>query len=121
DALDAVTRPVASVGFITMFTFGRVLIRHPRLRVVLAESALSWATCYLEWADHQYAHDGLPREGYTITPSELFHRQCYLTSWFDDVSLHGPHVGIDRILWSTNFPLATSTWPSTGDMIGRML
>jgi len=35
------------------------------------------------------------------------------------VALHGPHVGIDRILWATNYPLATSTWPRTRDVIAR--
>src|SRR5579871_1230035 len=119
DALDAVIRPVSSVGIITLYSFSRVLLRHPNLRVVLAESALSWGTLYMEWADHQFEHDGLPREGYPMKPSEMFHRQCYFTSWFDDVSLHGPHVGTDRILWSTNFPMATSTWPRTRDVVAR--
>jgi predicted TIM-barrel fold metal-dependent hydrolase len=27
------------------------------------------------------------------------------------------HVGADHILWSTNFPLATSTWPRTRETI----
>jgi len=49
----------------------------------------------------------------------MFHRQCYFTSWFDDVAPYASHLGIDNILWATNFPLATSTWPRTGEVIDR--
>ena len=119
EALNAVTRPVSNVFVITLLSFSRVLLRHPNLRVVLGESAHSWGMLWMEWADHQFEHDGLPREGYDLKPSEMFHRQCYFTSWFDDVEPYASHLGIDNILWATNFPLATSTWPNTHDVIDR--
>jgi predicted TIM-barrel fold metal-dependent hydrolase len=75
----------------------------------------------MEWADHQYEHDGLPREGYVMKPSEMFKRQCFFTSWFDDVAAFAPFFGIERILWATNYPLATSTWPRTRDSLSRCL
>jgi predicted TIM-barrel fold metal-dependent hydrolase len=117
EALNAVTRPVSSVFVISLYSFSRVLLRHPRLQVLLAESALSWGMLYMEWADHQFEHDGLAREGYELKPSEMFHRQCRFTSWFDEVAPFVQYVGADQILWSTNFPLATSTWPRTQETI----
>ena len=119
EALEAVTKPVSSVFVISLFALSRVLMRHPRLRVVLAESALSWGMLYLEWADHQFAGDGLANEGYDLKPSEMFRRQCYFTSWFDQVGQFAPMVGADRILWSTNLPLATSTFPRTRETVER--
>jgi predicted TIM-barrel fold metal-dependent hydrolase len=121
EALEAVQKPVSSVFVLALFVFSRILLRHPRLQVVFAESALSWGMLYLEWADHQFEHDGLAREGYELTPLEMFHRQCYLNAWFDDVAPFAPYLGADRILWSTNLPLATSTWPGTQDTIDRCL
>ena len=121
NALDAVTKPVSSVFVISLYSFSRILLRHPKLRVVLAESALSWGMLYMEWADHQFDHDGLAREGYELTPSEMFRRQCYFTSWFDQVAPFGSYVGTDRILWCSNFPLATSTWPRTRETVDRCL
>jgi predicted TIM-barrel fold metal-dependent hydrolase len=112
-ALNAVTKPVSSVYVLGLYLFSRILLRHPKLRVVLAESALSWGLLYLEWADHQADHDGLAKEGYDLTPTEMFHRQCYLTSWYDKVAPFAPFIHTENILWSTNFPLATSTWPRT--------
>jgi predicted TIM-barrel fold metal-dependent hydrolase len=119
EALNAVTRPVSSVFVISLLSFSRVLLRHPRLRVVLSESALSWGMLYLEWADHQFDHDGLAREGYSLTPSEMFRRQCFFTSWFDEVAPFAEYVGADHILWSTNLPLATSSWPRTQEIVTR--
>jgi len=116
-ALDAATRPVSSVYVLGLYLFSRVLLRHPKLQVVLAESALSWGMLYLEWADHQFEHDGLDREGYDLTPSEMFHRQCYFNAWYDKVAPFAPYVGADRILWSTNLPQANSTWPRTQETI----
>jgi uncharacterized protein len=116
-ALDAATRPVSSVYVLGLYLFSRILLRHPKLQVVLAESALSWGMLYLEWADHQFDHDGLDREGYDLTPSEMFRRQCYFDAWYDKVAPFASYVGVDRILWSTNLPLANSTWPRTQETI----
>lgn len=120
-ALDAATRPVSSVYVLGLYLFSRILLRHPKLRVVLAESALSWGMLYLEWADHQAEHDGLAREGYELTPSEIFHRQVYFNAWYDRVAPFEPYIGADHILWSTNVPMANSTWPRTQDTITTCL
>lgn len=116
-AITDVAKPVSSVYVLGLYLFSRILMRHPELKVVLAESALSWSLCYLEWSDHQADHDGLASEGYALSPSELFHRQCYLTAWYDEIAPFAPFVHTQNILWSSNLPLATSTWPQTQVMI----
>ena len=60
------------------------------------------------------AHDG-----YELTPSEMFHRQCYFNGWFDTVAPFAGYFQPEHILWSTNLPVATSTWPRTQDAIER--
>jgi len=116
-AVDAATKPVSSVFVLSLYSFSRILLRHPKLRLVLAESALSWGMLYLEWADHQFEHDGLAREGYDLTPSQMFKRQCFFNAWYDPVAPFTEYIGADHILWSANFPLANSTWPRTRETI----
>ncbi|MGE5218099.1 MAG: amidohydrolase family protein [Chloroflexota bacterium] len=116
-AVDAATKPVSSVFVLSLYSFSRVLLRHPKLRLVLAESALSWGMLYLEWADHQFEHDGLAREGYDLTPSQMFKRQCFFNSWYDPIAPFTDYIGADHILWSANLPLANSTWPRTRETI----
>jgi predicted TIM-barrel fold metal-dependent hydrolase len=119
DAIASTIRPVSSVYVLALYLFSRILMRHPTLHVVLAESALSWGMLYLEWADHQAKGDRLSREGYDLTPSELFRRQCYFNAWYDELAPFASYVGADNILWSTNFPLTSSSWPRTEQTIDR--
>ena len=121
DAIEAVEKPVSSVFVFSVIAFSKLLLRHPRLKVVLAESALSWGLLALEWADHQFEHDGLPNEGYDMKPSEMFRRQCYFSTWFDDVAPFIPFIGADNIVWSANLPLPTTTWPRTREFIDRTM
>lgn len=109
-ALRAVNRPASAVFDLVNILFSRILLRFPQLKVVFAESTIGWGTYLLEYADHQYEQDHCD---YELKPSEMFYRQCYLTSWYDEVKINARHVGIDNILWSTNFPMANSTWPDT--------
>ncbi len=117
DALRAVTAPASTVFGLTNLLLSRILTRFPRLNVIFAESGLGWSTFYLEYADHQFEQDRIPQEGYELKPSEQFKRQCYFVGWYGNVAAPARHVGADRILWSANFPLATSTWPASQDTI----
>jgi predicted TIM-barrel fold metal-dependent hydrolase len=119
-AMEAITRPVSSVLVVANFLYSRILDRFPQLKVVFAETSLAWGAYELELADHQFERQRLHTEGYDKLPSELFRRQCHFVGWFDTT---GPrtryHIGLDNLLWSTNFPQATSTWPESRRAIAR--
>jgi uncharacterized protein len=119
-AMEAITRPVSTVLVIANFLFSRILERFPRLKVVFAETSLAWAAYELELADHQFERQRLHTEGYDLLPSQLFKRQCHLVGWFDKTGLKTRHhIGLENMLWSTNFPQATSTWPESRQTIAR--
>jgi predicted TIM-barrel fold metal-dependent hydrolase len=109
-AFHAVIRPASAVFDLSNLLFSRILLRFPKLKVVLAESTIGWGTFLLEYADHQYDQDHCD---YELKPSEMFQRQVYLTTWYDPVAVNARHIGATHILWSTNFPAASSTWPET--------
>lgn len=109
-ALSAVSRPASAVFDLTNILFSRILLRFPKLQVIFAESSIGWGTYLLEYADHQYEQDHCD---YPLKPSELFYRQCYLTAWYDQANLNARYIGVDNILWATNFPAANSSWPDT--------
>jgi predicted TIM-barrel fold metal-dependent hydrolase len=119
-AMDAITRPVSSVLVMANFLYSRILERFPRMKVIFAETSLAWAAYELELADHQFERQRLHTEGYDLVPSALFKRQCHMVGWFDAMGLRTrEHVGIEHMLWSTNFPQSTSTWPETRQTIAR--
>jgi predicted TIM-barrel fold metal-dependent hydrolase len=117
-ALQAVTRPASAVFDFVNLLFSRILLRFPKLKVVFAESTIGWGTFILEYADHQYEQDHCD---YELKPSEMFRRQCYLTGWYDPVKINARHIGMDRIMWATNFPTANSTWPDSQAFVEKCM
>jgi predicted TIM-barrel fold metal-dependent hydrolase len=109
-AMQAATRSASAVFDLTNLLFSRILLRFPKLKVIFAGSTIGWGTFLLEYADHQYEQDHCD---YPLKPSEMFHRQCYLTTWYDEVAIHARHIGIDKILWASHFPAANSIWPDS--------
>jgi|SRR5688572_6091814 len=119
-AFGGIVRSVSSIAVLANFLFSRVLDRFPKLKIVFAESSLGWSAYEIEYADYQSAADGLQSEGYSLKPSELFQRQCFVSCWYDQESLRvRKYPGSANILWSTNFPLESSTWPSTRAHLDR--
>lgn len=113
-AIRAITRPASSVSVLVNLLISKILMRFPSLKIVLAESGLGWGAYLLEYTDFQATGDQLPQNGYDLMPSELFKRQCYLVGWYDRASLRvRDYIGTENILWSSQFPQATSTWPDT--------
>ena len=113
-AVRAITRPASSVSVLVNLLISKILMRFPDLKIVLAESGLGWGAYLLEYTDFQATGDQLPQNGYDLMPSELFKRQCYLVGWYDRASLRvRDYIGTENILWSSQFPQATSTWPNT--------
>jgi predicted TIM-barrel fold metal-dependent hydrolase len=123
EAYRAITRPSSSAIVLANLMVSGVLNRYPKLKVVFAESGLGWVVFTLECEDHQFERFRLHRRGYDLQPSELFKRQCYVTAWYDHAGLDHTrrYLGADNILWSTNFPLTTSTWPNSRDFLARCL
>jgi predicted TIM-barrel fold metal-dependent hydrolase len=113
-AIEAITGPASSVSVLVNLLISKILMRFPKLKIVLAESGLGWGAYLLEYTDFQATGDQLPQNGYDLMPSELFKRQCYLVGWYDRASLRvRDYIGTENILWSSQFPQATSTWPNT--------
>ena len=102
--------------------FSGALERHPRLRIVLAETGIGWLPYMVERMDDSYqrfldagdfwrAHGGLQL---TMAPSAYFRRQVWATFQIDHVGLRLIDVlGDDRVMWASDYPHADSTWPES--------
>jgi predicted TIM-barrel fold metal-dependent hydrolase len=102
--------------------FAGALERHPRLRIVLAETGIGWLPYMLERMDDSYrkfvdapeywrAHGGLR---ITMEPSAYFRRQIWATFQTDLAGLRLlDTLGEDRVMWASDYPHADSTWPES--------
>ncbi len=122
EAMRAITRPAGITSIISNFIVSRIAERHPKLKVIFGESTVGLVPYILEVADYAFVQRGLQRQfNYDLTLSDIFRRNCYAVSWYDNAGIRQTcdYVGAKNILWASDFPLATSTWPDSRSFISR--
>ena len=108
--------------FIPNLIFSGVLDRYPRLKWVCAETGLGWVNYILEGCDHEWERRHLWTEGILTRPSELFRRQIYVDFWYESAGIQQRHaIGIENIMWESDYPHSTSTYPESWEFVKRTL
>jgi predicted TIM-barrel fold metal-dependent hydrolase len=76
----------------------------------------------LEACDHEWERRHLWTEGVPTRPSDLFRRQLYVAVWFEAHGIDSRNdIGLDKIMWETDFPHNTSTYPDSWTAVERVL
>ena len=106
---------------LTVFVFGGVLERFPRLKIVSAENEASWQPFVIQrWDQGFEAFRYMYPTPLKLRPSGYFGRQIYATFIDDPLGVKYRHeVGIDNIMWSSDYPHTASTWPHSQAVIAR--
>jgi predicted TIM-barrel fold metal-dependent hydrolase len=89
------------------FIFGRILDRFPRLKLVCSEFEVSWIPTYMWRLDQMQVDFGrrlkLPKLGKKA--SDYIRENIWHGVIDDPFALHAiTHVGVDRIMWGSDFP-----------------
>ncbi|MDQ1430531.1 MAG: hypothetical protein QOF40_1133 [Actinomycetota bacterium] len=96
-----------------------ILERFPGLHVVFVEPNLYWIAGFLAQLDRK-ADGRYDLPGLRLKPSEYFHRNMACTFLDDEVGLGMRHlIGIENIMWSTDFPHPATTWPYSREVVDR--
>lgn len=115
--------------FVDLFAWG-ILERHPKLRIVVAESGVGWLPWLIEELDYRHwrlweakdywdQHGGIPLK---TKPSELFKRQIYATFQESPTAMAQlQFYGADNLLWASDYPHPDSVWPHSRAAIGRQM
>ena len=96
-----------------------VLARYPDIRFVSVESGIGWIPFVLEALDYQFLGNKVSdeRKDFDRLPSEYFARNVYGCYWFEQIAPRRlmDKVGVDNILFETDFPHPTSLFGSDVD------
>jgi predicted TIM-barrel fold metal-dependent hydrolase len=89
-----------------------ILERFPKLKFVSVESGVGWIPFLLEALDHQY-REMVTKPKLKRLPSEYFRTNFYSCFWFErrDISALIKNVGVDNVLFETDFPHPTCLYP----------
>jgi uncharacterized protein len=100
------------------------LDRHPKLKIGLIESGMGWVPFALEALEHQF-DEMLPSKSKLLQrrPWAYFRDHFWVTYWFETI---GPKmlletVGVDKVLFETDFPHPTSLYPGVQEHIVNTL
>jgi uncharacterized protein len=105
-----------------MWVLGGVFERFPRLKVVFVEPGLGWVSWWLYIVDDLAARQGYDFPALKHPPSHYFRQNIFLTFIDEpDAVKHGrDRLGIENIMWSSDYPHPVSSWPRSQEMVDRM-
>ena len=105
--------------------FGGVFERFPTLKIASVENNAGWVPLWMNNMDHTFdrrrnLHQWqMSRE---LPPSEYIRRQVWFTflSTDDTWMANRYRIGVDRLMWSSDYPHLESSWPDSGACISKM-
>jgi predicted TIM-barrel fold metal-dependent hydrolase len=103
--------------------YSPVFEKFPNLLCVMSEGEAGWAPHALErmdWAWERHRYHAECR--LTSPPSEVFKEHIYLCVIGDDHAVANRHtIGVDHLLWESDYPHMDTTWPHTRKILEATL
>jgi predicted TIM-barrel fold metal-dependent hydrolase len=101
-----------------------ILDKYQDLKIGLIESGSGWVPFWLEAMEHQL-NEFRTREnrGLRMRPKEYFQKHFWVTFWFESYAPKHmlEEIGVDRVLFETDFPHPTSLYPGVQDKLVDVL
>ena len=106
--------------------FGGVFERYPKLRVGAVEFEVSWVPYFLNRMDDTYKHRVAGYSGHRFQgdalPSDFFRSNVFVGFQEDDLGMQLRHiVGVDNLVWGSDYPHGESTFPKSREIVERIL
>jgi predicted TIM-barrel fold metal-dependent hydrolase len=114
------------------FTYSGIFERHPNLKFAFTEQGVDWIPPMLMAMDMVLDGKITPfgedarRKMFSIKPSEYFRRQCYVGATYTDAlgwvnEEQRAQLGVDRIMWGSDYPHMESAWPHTREKLHDLM
>jgi len=102
--------------------FSGIAYKFPRSKWVFAETGIGSVSCVQAACDHEWERRRLWRHGLDRKPSELIRQQVYVNFWYEQAGIDLRHaVGIDNVMWESDYPHIASTYPDSWKFVERSL
>ena len=116
------TSAVTPAQVVPQLIFSGITERFPKLKFVFAEAGMGGLNYVIAACDHEWECRHLWTEGISTRPSEVVRRQMYVNFWFEKEGIKLRHdIGIDNIMWESDFPHVASYYPRSWDEVERVL
>ena len=118
--IHALLHHVGCAATMSNFMVSGILDRYENLKIGLIESGMGWVPFWLEAMEHQLDEFRTAQNrGLKRRPKEYFAKNFWVSYWFEH---HGPtklleEIGVDRVMFETDFPHPTSLYPGVQDKL----
>jgi predicted TIM-barrel fold metal-dependent hydrolase len=114
--------PLSAAEALGMWIMGGVFEQFPDLKVVFVEPGLGWVSWWLYIVDDMMTRQGYEFPAISELPSEYFRRNVYLTFIDEPDAIRHAHerLGIENIMWSSDYPHPVSSWPNSRKLVEQM-
>ena len=106
------------------FMVSGLLDTYPDLKIGLIESGMGWVPFWLEAMEHQMDEfRTMQNRGLKRRPKEYFAKNFWVSYWFEDYAPKHmlEEIGVDRVMFETDFPHPTSLYPGVQDKLVETL
>jgi predicted TIM-barrel fold metal-dependent hydrolase len=114
--------PLSSAEAMGMWIMGGVFEKFPHLKVVFVEPGLGWVSWWLYIADDLVSRQGYEFPAIGELPSHYFRQNVFLTFVDEPDAVRHAHdrLGIENIMWSSDYPHPVSSWPNSHAIVSAM-
>ncbi len=101
-----------------------VFERYPDLKIVNVEHDAGWMPYFFRSADRTYSETSFVNYRFKgdALPSDFLRRNVYHSFQDDELAISfRDTIGVDRLMWGSDYPHAESTWPRSRQVLDRML
>ena len=118
--IHALLHHVGCAATMSNFMVSGLLDTYEDLKIGLIESGMGWVPFWLEAMEHQLDEFRTAQNrGLKRRPKDYFAKNFWVSYWFED---HAPRhlleeIGIDRVMFETDFPHPTSLYPGVQDKL----
>jgi uncharacterized protein len=111
---------------IAAMIFSGVFERYPQLKVGAVEFEVAWAPYFMSRMDDVYTARAVGVSGrrfkHNALPSDFFRQHIFLSFQEDALGIElRSHIGIENLLWASDYPHAESTFPRSREIVDRIL
>lgn len=122
--IHALLHHIGCAATMSNFMVSGLLDTYPKIKIGLIESGMGWVPFWLEAMEHQL-DEFRTREnrGLQLRPKEYFKRHFWVSYWFEDYAPKNmlEEIGVDRVMFETDFPHPTSLYPGVQDKLVETL
>jgi predicted TIM-barrel fold metal-dependent hydrolase len=114
--------PLSAAEALGMWIMGGVFERYPRLKVVFVEPGLGWVSWWAYIADDLMVRQGYDFPAISQLPSHYLRQNVFLTFIDEPDAVRHAHerLGIENVMWSSDYPHPVSSWPNSHATVDAM-